>query len=166
MPRDFDGVAGLHYTNHSGRNDLVASQVARDARNLYFHVRTREAITPRTGTNWMWLLIDADQNSTTGWEGYDYIVNRVLDPKGNSWLEKNVGGWNWERVSPVTFRVKENELELAIPSKALGLPKNRTRVAIDFKWADNLQRPGEIMDFYVSGDVAPEGRFNYRFSGE
>ena len=31
-PRDFDGVAGLHYENKSGRNDLLAAKVARDSR--------------------------------------------------------------------------------------------------------------------------------------
>ena len=31
LPRDFDGAAGLHYTNRTGRNDLVACKVARDA---------------------------------------------------------------------------------------------------------------------------------------
>ena len=166
MPRDFAGVAGQHYTNRSGRNDLVASKVARDAKNLYFQIRTREALTPNTGSNWMWLLIDADQDPATGWEGYDFIVNRVQPAKGKSWLEKSLGGWNWERVSPISVRVAGNELQLAIPRNALGLPKRGTKTAIDFKWADNLQRPGEIMDFYVSGDVAPEGRFNYRYAGE
>ena len=166
MPRDFDGVAGLYYTNRSGRNDLVASKVARDAKNIYFYVRTREAITPGTGTNWMWLLIDADQDSSTGWEGYDFIVNRTVDPRAESWLEKSAGGWSWEKVSRVSLRVAGNELQLAIPRTALGLLKNTTRAAIDFKWADHLQRPGDIMDFYLSGDVAPEGRFNYRYASE
>ncbi len=165
-PRDFAGVAGQHYTNRSGRNDLVASKVARDAKNIYFQVRTRATITPHSGTNWMWLLIDADQNPATGWAGYDFIVNRTLGATGESWLEKNTGGWNWERVSPVSLRVEGNELQLAIPRAALGLPRRGTKTAFDFKWADNLQRPGEIMDFYLSGDVAPEGRFNYRYSGE
>ncbi len=165
MPRDFDGLAGQHYTNHSGRNDLVVSKVARDEQNVYFYVRTVASITPNSGANWMWLLIDADQNPITGWEGYDFIVNRTMGAKGETWLEKNAGGWNWEKVSPVSVRVAGNELQLAIPRAALGLPRG-TRTTIDFKWADNLQRPGEIMDFYVSGDVAPEGRFNYRYSGE
>ena len=31
-----------------------------------------------------------------------------------------------------------------------------TRTCFDFKWADNLQHPGDIMDFYISGDVAPD----------
>ncbi len=162
-PRDFDGSAGLHYTNRTGRNDLAAFKVARDAQMIYFYARTREALTAHTDPNWMWLLIDADQNAATGWQGYDFIVNRSVEGEGKTWLEKNEGGWNWRPVLRVDFRVRGNELQLAIPRSALGLPQETNRIALDFKWADNIQHPGDIMDFYVSGDVAPEGRFNFRY---
>jgi hypothetical protein len=69
-------------------------------------------------------------------------------------------------VAKVNCRVEGNELHLVIPRSALGLSKGNTRVALDFKWADHLQRPGEVADFYVSGDVAPEGRFRYRYLGD
>jgi hypothetical protein len=36
-------------------------------------------------------------------------------------------------------------------------------LSLDFKWADDIQHPGDIMDFYVSGDVAPAGRFTHRY---
>ncbi len=166
VPRDFAGVADRHYTNRSGRNDLMACKVARDNRNVYFYVRTREPITPATGTNWMWLLLDADQNPATGWEGYDFIVNRTMDGEGRTWLEKNDGGWKWEKAASVSFQVLGNELQLVVPRAALGLPPETLHVSIDFKWADNLQHPGDIMDFYVSGDVAPEGRFKFRYLAE
>ena len=39
-------------------------------------------------------------------------------------------------------------------------------MSFDFKWADNLQRPGDVMDFYLSGDAAPAGRFFYRYVAE
>ncbi|MGA2656844.1 MAG: hypothetical protein ABSH34_04910 [Verrucomicrobiota bacterium] len=166
VSRDFDGAAGLHYTNRTGRNDLAAFKVARDEKNVYFYARTRNAITPAAGDNWMWLLIDADQDPATGWEGYDFIVNRTLEPGGKTWLERSQGGWKWQKVAPVSFRVKDNELQLAIPRAALGLPEGKGRLRLDFKWADNLQRQGDIMDFYVSGNVAPEGRMNYRYAAE
>jgi hypothetical protein len=118
-----------------------------------------------TATNWMWLLIDADQNAATGWAGYDFIVNRAADADGKFWLEKNLGGWKWEKVVPVELRVNGNELHLAIPRAALGVAAG-SKVNFDFKWADNLQSPGDVMDFYISGDVAPEGRFNYRYQAE
>ena len=158
LPRDFDGAGALHYTNRTGRNDFVLCKVARDRDNWYFYARTRENITPATDPDWMWLLIDVDQNVKTGWEGYDFIVNRAIDADGSSWLEKNAGnGWNWEKVAKVKYRVVGNEIHLSIPRSRL--PSS----SFDFKWADNLQHPGDIMDFYQSGDVAPDGRFMYRY---
>jgi hypothetical protein len=114
----------------------------------------------------MWLLLDADQNPHTGWAGYDLIINRTRDAEGKFWLEKNTGGWAWEKVAPVEIKIAGNELQLAIPRVALRLNTNTTKTVIDFKWADNLQAPGDVMDFYISGNVAPAGRFNYRYEAE
>jgi hypothetical protein len=164
--RDYEGVGGLKYADVGGRNDLVVCKVARDSRNVYFYARTQAPITPSTGTNWMWLLIDADQDPKTGWQGYDYIVNRAVESPHTTWLEKNEGGWYWKKVAQIEMVVRGNELAMAIPRGALGFARGKSRVAFDFKWADNLQHPGDVMDFYLSGDVAPEGRFNYRFVGE
>jgi hypothetical protein len=163
IPRDYDGVARLHYTNRTGRNDFDLMKVCRDDKNLYFYARTRSPITPPDGGNWMMLLIDSDRNPGTGWEGYDFVVNRTVVDGKTSLLEKNTGGWNWTRAAEISYRVKGNELHLAVPRAALGLPGGKAPMTFDFKWADNVQKPGDIMDFYVSGDVAPEGRFKYRF---
>ena len=163
-PRAFAGIAGTCYTNDTVRNDFTLLKVARDATNVYFYARTAKTITSPRGTNWMWLFIDADQNAATGWNGYDFMVNRVADADGKFWLEKNLGGWQWQPVAPVTFRVRGNELQLAIARADLGLAGGRL-VHFDFKWADNLPSPGDVMDFYVSGAVAPAGRFNYRYVG-
>ena len=138
--------------------------MARDAKNVYFYVRTLQQLTPRTDSNWMWLLIDADLNPKIGWEGYDFILNRTLD--GNhTWLEKNAGGWKWERIAKVAFEVKGAELMLAIPRKLLGLT-GTDDMGLDFKWWDNPQMQGDIMRVYLDGDVAPDGRFNYRYVGK
>jgi hypothetical protein len=37
-------------------------------------------------------------------------------------------------------------------------------IDIEFKWNDNMQESGNIMDFYVHGDTAPGGRFNFAYS--
>jgi hypothetical protein len=163
LPRDFIGVGGLHYVNHTGRNDFAAFKVAHDPLNIYFYVRTRDPITPRTGPNWMWLFIDSDQDGATGWSGYDFIVNRTVDADGQTWLERNTGGWNWEKVARISVQVVGNQMQLAIPWAALRLTSHQHSASFDFKWADNLQHTGDVMDFYIDGNVAPEGRFNYRY---
>lgn len=165
LPRNFQGVGGTYYTNNTGRNELDLMKVARDDRNVYFYVRTRQSLSPAEDANWMWLFIDSDLNPRTGWAGYDFVINRQL-----SWLEAFDGSgpadWKWKPVRRVKNAVNGRELQLAVRRVDLGLPRKNSAVALDFKWADNLQNPGDQMDFYHSGDVAPEGRFNYRYVAE
>lgn len=161
--RDF-GRSAVHYVNQSGRNDLTRMKVAHDATHLYFYAQSRQPITARTDPNWMWLLLDTDHNAKTGWEGYDFIVNRTVDGE-ESWLERNAGGWKWEKVARVEIKVQGNELMLAVPRASLGLAAGE-KLTLDFKWWDNCQKPGDIMDTYLSGDAAPDGRFNFRYATE
>jgi hypothetical protein len=163
-PRDHDGTGGTHYVNRTGRNDLVGFKVASDTQSISFYARTREMLSPLTGGSSMWLLIDVDHNPATGWEGFDCIVNRSFENDRLTWLEQNAGGWTWKRIAPVPFRVAGNELHLTIPRSALQLATTPPALTIDFKWIDNPQHAGDIMDAYLSGDVAPEGRFRFRFT--
>lgn len=83
-----------------------------------------------------------------------------------AYLERSTGGWNWEPVCTVPYSVRENVLQIAVPREALGLTGKS--VHFNFKWSDNMQPldgvEGDIMDFYLSGDVAPGGRFAFRFT--
>lgn len=159
--RDY-GRGERHYVNTSGRNDLKVMKVARDADTLYFYAQTRQPLSPATDANWMLLLIDSDQNHATGWAGYDYLLNRSIDGS-RVWLERNTGGWTWEKVLQVPARWVDNELMLAVPRAKLGLASGKP-LTFDFKWWDHPQKPGDIMEVYLSGDAAPNGRFNYRYS--
>jgi hypothetical protein len=166
QPRDHKGAGKTYYKNTTGRNELLVMKVARDAQNMYFYARTRGPLTPWSDPNWMMLLIDTDQNPKTGWHGFDYILNRNIESETKTVLEKNAGGWKWQKVAEVPCQIEGNELHIAVAKKALGLPEGNTSVSLDFKWVDNWQKPGDIMDFYLSGDVAPEGRFEYRYNGD
>ncbi len=165
ISRDFDGAGGLHYVNRTGRNSLAAMKVARDETNLYFYLRTREPIVPTGRMEGLWLLLDTDHNASTGWEGSDFLVGRLSDPDGVR-IEENVGGWNWKKVAKAPYRIDGNQLHLAVPRAALRLANQGAAISIDFKWADNIQKPGDVMDFYTSGDVAPQGRFFFRYTAE
>jgi hypothetical protein len=161
LHREHRGRYDRYYVNKTGRNDIVGAKVAHDRDNLYFYVETDAALTQSSDRNWMMLFIDIDCDKLTGWNGYDYVVNRV-SPDKNAILEKNVSGrWEWVQEAEIKYSVVENRLELAIPRTALdGLD---IRIDIEFKWNDNMQDNGNIMDFYVNGDTAPGGRFNFRY---
>ncbi|MBR4755652.1 MAG: hypothetical protein IK076_01780, partial [Bacteroidales bacterium] len=158
--RDAKGYAGLHYTDETGRNDIVVSKVAVGKENVSFYVETAEAITPSTDKDWMLLLVDTDQDTGTGWYGYDILVNKNVSDEGVS----DVLGWDgnaWTPAGKAAFAVSGEKMELSIPCGLLGVSGNNA--SFDFKWADN---PGELVDpisICTSGDTAPNRRFNYRF---
>lgn len=149
------------YVNDSGRNDIVSAKVSGDKKAAWFQVRTRTPLTPSAGSpNWMMLFLDIDGDATTGWLGYDFVVNRVRERKGPR-LEKYRGpGWEWQPVGEVTLQSAGDQLELEIPWKRLGL--SGPPAVLDFKWADHLAGTGDWSDFTLNGDVAPNDRFNYR----
>jgi hypothetical protein len=161
--RDFPEY-GKHgrYVNTSGRNDIILAKVATDSTNVYFYARTREPLSPHNGTNWMWLLIDSDNSSKTGWEGYDLILNHEpAEGSGFASIQRNDGGaWKWAREKDGPMRVGEKEIQLAVP-RAL-FPKNQP-LQFHFKWADNMPDNGDIVSWLDGGDAAPNGRFSYSF---
>jgi hypothetical protein len=163
MHRNTDGWNRMDpHVNTSGRNDIVAAKVTKDASYVYFYVRTRAAMTDsKTSNNWMMLYINSDCDYTTGWEGYDYMVTND-SVKGFSILLKNNGGYKWTKVGSLTRFVVDSEMCISIPRADIGM---ETAKDFDFKWADNTPSNPDILDFYLDGDVAPNGRFNYRYRG-
>jgi len=158
--RSSSGWEGSYYTNTTGRNDFVAAKVARNDDYVYFYIETASNISDPSDKAWMRLLIDVDRNKNTGWEGYDYMINRT-SPGEKATLEKSTKDWNWTRVGTVDYAVSGNKMEIRVPKSLLNM---KGKVDIEFKWSDNMQDEGNLMDFYINGDVAPGGRFNYLFS--
>lgn len=164
LVRNHPGHADTYYTNHTGRNDIVRAKVARDNTCLYFYVETAEPITsPEGARNWMCLFIDVDRDKSSGWQGYDFVLNRISPDGKKAVLERNQGnGWCWQKAADVEYAVKGNQMEVRIKKKLLGIEGDT--VDLEFKWSDNMQEEGNIMDFYVNGDVAPSGRFNFVYT--
>ncbi len=158
----------LHYTNDTGRNDVYDAKVARDYENIYFMVRTMEDLTPYTDADWMNLYIDMGEDKGSNWENYEFILNKQ-NPENETTaiLEKFTGnGYETEVVGKVTYAVKGNVLTVCIPKTMLGIPADEMTFEFGFKWTDNtgVSADGDIMKWYVNGDVAPVGRFNYCYT--
>lgn len=158
--RDAKGYGGLHYKDSTGRNDIVASKVAVGKSDIFFYAETADALTPYSDPDWMLLLIDSDGDSSTGWYGYDILINKDITSSGKGNVLKYADG-KWIKAGEYNFAVSGNKLELAVPKALLGV-SGKTKT-FDFKWADNT---GELVDpisLCLHGDTAPNRRFNYRF---
>lgn len=145
------------YTNNTGRNDFDVLKVARDMGNIYFYAKTIANVTSNSGNNWMRLYIDIDRNAATGWKGYDYRVvggNRLQYYRGGSWKNKQT----------LKYSVSGNQMMITVPRSYLNkLPEP---LNLEFKWSDNMQNNNDPLDWYVNGDVAPGGRFNFIYSSK
>jgi hypothetical protein len=158
------GYVTEFYMNETGRNDITGAKVARDSDNIYFYVETAGRLTPSTDPAWMRLFIDTDRNRDTGWEGYDFVLNRSSPANGKALLERHKAtGWQWESCGQVDMKVGYKQMEIKIPRNLLNL---NGKLDFEFKWVDNTQTDGDVMDFYLSGDAAPIGRFNFFYPEE
>ena len=162
--RDIDGWGTTHYTNSGVRNDIKTAKVSYDNSNVYFYVETVDPITSSGDENWMRLLLDTKEatENYSGWEGFEYILNRVSPASDGLVLERSTGGWNWEEVGHVDYSISGNVLQVAVPRDLLGFGSGS--LEFNFKWCDGNLSDGDIFTLYTDGDAAPGGRFCFHFT--
>ncbi len=166
--RNATGFGKTPYTNTSGRNDIVSAKVTSDTKNIYFYVTTADDITMfDTTSSWMQLYVNVDrrddETGETGWYGYDFIINNKAKDAFTTTVAKyngTDGAFSFETVGEVSYRVKDNEMMIAVPLEMLGI-EGYKEISLEFKWADSETTYDEMDDFYCDGDVAPLGRLNY-----
>jgi len=159
--RDHPGYGGLYYTDSSGRNDIITAKVAVGSKNIAFYTKTNQNLTSHQGDNWMLLLIDADKDPSTGWYGYDYLVNKEIKDKQNTSLMRyDEKESKWIDQGTIEYAYVGNQMELSIPREMLVLMGNQ--IAFDFKWSDNSTGLEDPISLHLRGDTAPNRRFNFR----
>lgn len=158
--RDADGAPrGVHYTDHTARNDVAESRVAYDKKYIYFYVKTVDDMTSWQDDNWMLLYIDSDRDKKTGWEGYDFALNMEVKSPSTTLLKRRDGD-RWTDVEACKYRQVGQEMEIAVPREAL---KQTDTPDFYFHWVDHTQQLDDINEFFVHGESAPERRYNYHY---
>lgn len=157
--RDYDGYSGLHYRDTLGRNDILLSRVGVTRKSLLFRVTAASPLTAPGKKGWMLLLIDADKDHSTGWNGYDFMVEDGKLKAFDRTAEDSTA--LWKDVAPLNAEVKGADYYIEIPRKLLGV--RGSHIVFDFKWADNPRDLKSPIGLALGGDTAPNRRFNYRF---
>lgn len=153
--------ASYRYINNTGRNDFDYAKVSQDEDNLYFLVKTSHDIIIDNNTEWMNLYINIDGDNTTGWEGYDYILNRDRDSfvvtvekfKDNTFESEVVGG--------AYYYLDGAYMAIRLSKELVGVSGKLEKMI--FKWADNSVDNGDPMAFMDLGDAAPDNRFGFLY---
>ncbi len=163
LRHDLSFSAEFLYVNGSARNDLDTAKISQDAESIYFHVTTASPLITVDDELWMNLYIDADQNSATGWEGFDYIINRSRTDKTVS-IEKFVDGkWEFASGGEADYTIGESSMVISVRKSLLGHTGDGV-MSCNFKWADNANVEGDIMRFMSEGDAAPNDRFVFAYT--
>ena len=175
--RDADGYVGTHYSDYSGRNDIIGAQIARDDEYVYFHVECASDITSYTDPLWMNQYIDCD-GENAGWNTFDYVINKSAASADTVVRERFTGdGYASEKVADCAYTVDGRYMTVCVKKADIGLSGDD--FTVNFTWTDNVHdaadtgtgegRPayssfsGDILDFYTSGDVAPGGHFKFSY---
>ncbi len=155
------------YTDTSGRNDIVASKVCFDSENIYFYVECASMISAYSAnTTWMQLFINSDNSNTTGWYGFDYIINYSVNEDGTTNIAKFNGSsktdYSFAVCGTAEYTTEGEKMMITIPASELGI--NTSNVEFSFKWADSDTKITTMEQFYTDGDSAPHGRLNFLFT--
>lgn len=147
------------YINNTGRNDFDYAKVSQDEHNLYFLVKTSSDMIIDTDSTWMNLYLDVDGDATTGWEGYDYVLNRDRDSFVVT-VDKFVDNtFETETVGGAYYYLDGCYMALRLSKQLLGIEGKLENMI--FKWADNSVSNGDPMAFMDLGDTAPDNRFGF-----
>ena len=120
-------------------------------------------MTPYSDDDWMRLFISVDGDTGNNWEGFGYVVNNSVLSGTTTTLQRAQGGWSWGDDREISYAVRDNQMEIAIPLETLHI-SDKDNFTVDFKWIDNSVSDGDICECMKYGDSAPNGRFRYRFS--
>lgn len=156
--RDAKGFGKLHYTDTTGRNDIVKMKVTNDGEKLYFYVQTAEKIVGMKDDHCMTLFLSVGTGEYS-WCGYDFVVNRTAAGWEKLTVEKRTEN-GWEICGKVAYKQAGQAMQLEIPFEMLGIT-DPDDIHLEFKWADNYQGEDDIWSFYRNGDAAPYGRMNF-----
>lgn len=155
-----DTTGTIAYIDHTGRNDIAACKTVCDGSYIYFYVDTAEPLQGQFEPNWMLLFVDVDNDVTTGFEGYDRLINYALIDGGTTAVCAYLNN-AWQEIGTAEYRTEGNKLMIKAGRSLLG--QTGAEVRFGFHWLDNVTNIYDLSDWFLTGDSAPERRARYTF---
>ena len=150
------------YTDKTNRNDIVSVSLANDNEYLYVNTKVAFELITSQDDNWMNVYFNVIDDAVKGVGGFNFVLNRARDMQtGKSTLHRLGADGTLTELGSCDMAVHADGLTFRIPLRLLGLHASSPKVAV--KVTDNIQNFTDAMDFYVSGDSAPIGRYAYGY---
>lgn len=161
--RDYKGAnKDNYYKQDAPRNNIQEVRVANDNDYVYFYIRCENAITSYTsGTNWMNVLIGSGTPDLSGWNGYEYVLNREPGKNGTTSIHKLDSAGKATKVGSAEYTVNGSVMQVKVAKNSIGLKGEKS---LYFKVADGVTKSNDIMNYYVTGKSLPLGRLSYQYN--
>lgn len=149
--RNFRNFAGtFNYVDDTARNDLTDVKVIHDGTNIYFLINTLDDITGYQAGDDGWMNLRISTGSS------EYLINRK--PDGAKTTIERITPNGFVSTGSADYNLFANNLILSVPLSAVGISG---KVTFNFKVSDNVTDPGNVMNFYTTGDSMPAGRLEF-----
>lgn len=160
--RNHVGSWNYIYRDDTNRNDIISVAIANDDTYLYLNATVAFELIRSDDANWMNVYFNVVDDAEKGVGGFNYVLNRSRDLSASkATLSRLHADGTLSDVGACDLFVRENGVEFRIPLSLLSLSASKPKVAV--KVTDNIQNFTDPMDFYVSGDSAPIGRYAYGY---
>ncbi len=156
---------GQTYKQDAPANIIESMKVTYDDNNVYFKITAKENISKHKSgtTNWMNLYIGVEGSDKASWSAFNYVINRTPGSNGKTTVEHFTkdGAYTLAKSGEASYKVSGKVLQIAVPRSVLGVTANQFNLT--FKVADGVKETDNILDYYVTGDVFPVGRYAYTY---
>jgi hypothetical protein len=165
LKRDYKNCvlgSSTHYVDNSARNDIVKTSITHDKDNLYLRVETKNDITTPVSDDqgWMNVLLNSyNDNNVKFGSNFDFRINAKRSEQTCVIEQYSATGWN--EVGNANYTYSGKVLQISLPLATIGKSVDECHIGV--KVTDNITTPNDIMNYYVSGDSAPIGRFSYEY---
>ncbi len=156
---------GQTYKQAAPTNIIENMKVTYDDNNVYFKITAKENISKyKSGTtNWMNLYIGVEGSDKASWSTFNYVINRTPGSNGKTTVEHFTkdGAYTLAKSGEASYKLSGKVLQIAVPRSVLGVTGDQFNLT--FKVADGVKETDNILDYYVTGDVFPVGRYAYTY---
>lgn len=157
-----------YYRMVAPKNFIREFRVTNDNEMVYVMIRTDEdAVIGNGDDSLLNVMIGVEHLEENGFEGFQFLINRYPTSDGKTSVEYSSEGYHFEKVGDASITVDGKHVMIAVPREVLKVSGEKD-FTLHVKCVDSVQSPDNMLDYYVSGEVLPLGRYHcvYRGAGQ
>lgn len=154
-----------YYRIKAAENFIRELRVTNDNENVYIMIRTDEdAVLGNGDSSLLNVMIGVEHLEENGFEGFQFLINRYPTADGKTSVEYSSEGYRFEKAGDADITVDGKYVMIAVSRETLKVSGEKDFI-LHVKCVDSVESPDNMLDYYVSGEVLPLGRYYCVYHG-